>query len=136
MRYLSVILFCATAVTAQAAPPAVIVSENDVIRQEPPPHGAIGESTVYRLADQVPARSMDFRKRILHQGAALGVHPIDHDEVYYVLSGEGVLTSAEHETALKTGMMAYLYRGDQVGLRQNGKEPLTIIVSYPLPSRH
>lgn len=131
MRY--GLLFLLLSSAAGAAPAAVIVAEKDVMHEEAPPHGAIGMSTVYRLADQAPNRTMDFRKRTLHVGAALGVHPIDHDEVYYVLSGEGILTSAGRESPLKTGMAAYLYRGDQVGLRQTGKAPLTIIVSYPLP---
>lgn len=118
---------------AVAAPPAVVVHEKDVVRDEATPHGAIGTSTVYRLGDQAPNRTMDFRKRILHPGAALGVHRIDHDEVYYVLAGEGILTSDGKQTPMMSGMAAYLYRGDDVGLRQTGKEPLTIIVSYPLP---
>jgi mannose-6-phosphate isomerase-like protein (cupin superfamily) len=120
---------------ALAAQPAVIVNEKDVVRDEAPPHGAIGMSTVYRLADQAANRTMEFRKRTLHVGAALGVHTIDHDEVYYVLAGEGVLTSAGKEAPMKPGMAAYLYRGDAVGLRQIGSKPLTIIVSYPLPGR-
>ena len=74
-----------------AAPPMVVVNERDVVRQEAPPHGAIGMSTAYRISDAVPQpRSMEFRKRVLHVGAAIGVHPIAHDEVYYVLSGKGV----------------------------------------------
>jgi hypothetical protein len=71
-----------------AAPPMVVVNERDVVRQEAPPHGAIGMSTAYRISDVVAQpRTMEFRKRVLHKGAAIGLHPIAHDEVYYVLSG-------------------------------------------------
>jgi hypothetical protein len=67
---------------ALAAPPMVVVREEDVKREEPPPHGNIGMSTAYRISDAVPApRAMEFRKRILHRGAAIGLHPINHDEV-------------------------------------------------------
>ncbi len=66
-----------------AAPAMVIVREEDVGKTEPPPHGAIGMSTSYRISDAVPApRVMEFRKRVRDPGAATGVHPIDHDEVY------------------------------------------------------
>lgn len=119
-----------------AAPAMVIVNEENVKRNEPPPHGAIGMSTAYRISDAVPApRSMEFRKRVLHPGAAIGIHKIDHDEVYYVLSGQGDVTSDGVTRRLTTGMAAYLYKGAAVGIRQIESDPLVIIVSYPVAPR-
>lgn len=116
-----------------AAPPMVVVDENAVKRDEPPPHGAIGMSTAYRISDAVPQpRTLEFRKRILHVRAAIGLHPIAHDEVYYVLSGEGEVTSDGVTKPLKAGMAAYLYDGAVVGIRQVGKVPLALIISYPV----
>ncbi len=117
---------------AAAAPTMVVVHEEDVKREEPPPHGNIGMSTAYRISDAAPSpRAMEFRKRVLHKGAAIGLHPISHDEVYYVLSGEGDVTSDGVTQRLKPGMAAYLYKDAVVGIAQVGKKPLTIIVSYP-----
>lgn len=116
---------------ALAAPAAVIVDEQKVMRQEPPPHGAIGMSTAYRISDAVPNRNMEFRKRVLHVGAAIGPHPIDHDEVYYVLSGEGEVVSDGKTAKLTPGMAAYLYKGAVVGIRQQGDKELALIISYP-----
>jgi mannose-6-phosphate isomerase-like protein (cupin superfamily) len=116
-----------------AAPPMVVVNERDVVRQEAPPHGAIGMSTSYRISDVVPEpRTMEFRKRVLHKGAAIGLHPIAHDEVYYVLSGEGEVTSDGVSQRLRPGMAAYLYDGAVVGIRQIGRKPLSLIISYPV----
>jgi mannose-6-phosphate isomerase-like protein (cupin superfamily) len=116
-----------------AAPPMVVVNERDVVRQEAPPHGAIGMSTAYRISDVVPQpRTMEFRKRLLHKGAAIGLHPIAHDEVYYVLSGEGEVTSDGVSQRLRPGMAAYLYNGAVVGIRQIGNKPLSLIISYPV----
>ena len=116
-----------------AAPPMVVVNERDVVRQEAPPHGAIGMSTAYRISDIVPQpRTMEFRKRVLHKGAAIGLHPIAHDEVYYVLSGEGEVTSDGVSQRLRPGMAAYLYDGAVVGIRQIGNKPLSLIISYPV----
>ena len=116
-----------------AAPPMVVVNERDVVRQEAPPHGAIGMSTAYRISDVVPQpRTMEFRKRVLHKGAAIGLHPIAHDEVYYVLSGEGEVTSDGVTRRLRPGMAAYLYDGAVVGIKQMGREPLSLIISYPV----
>ncbi len=110
----------------------VVIDEAATVREEAPPHGAIGMSTAYRISDSVPApRSFEFRKRALHVGAAIGIHPIDHDEIYYVLSGTGVIHSDGGEQALKAGTAAWLYKGANVGIRQTGDVPLVLIIAYP-----
>jgi mannose-6-phosphate isomerase-like protein (cupin superfamily) len=118
---------------AEAPPrPMVVVDEQEVKRDEAPPHGAIGMSTAYRISDVVPGRSMEFRRRVLHVGAAIGPHVINHDEVYYVLSGEGEVQSDGRSARLGPGMAAYLYTGATVGIRQIGSEPLSLIIAYPV----
>lgn len=115
-----------------AVAPLIVINERDTKRDEPPPHGAIGMSTAYRISDAVPQpRAMEFRRRILHAGAAIGEHPITHDEVYYVLDGEGEVVSDGQKAILKRGMTAYLYKGAVVGIRQLGRKPLSLIISYP-----
>jgi mannose-6-phosphate isomerase-like protein (cupin superfamily) len=126
-------MLIALALAVAAAPPMVVVEEREVVKQEPPPHGSIGMSTAFRISDAVPNRKMEFRKRILHVGAAIGEHVIAHDEVYYVLSGEGEVVSDRKRAQLKPGMAAYLYSGANVGISQRGREPLTLIIAYPLP---
>lgn len=110
----------------------VVVDGADVRVEQPPPHGAIGMSTAYRISDAVAQRTMEFRRRVLHPGSAIGEHPIDHDEVYYVLSGQGEVVSDGERRLLTAGMAAYLYDGAVVGIRQLGAEPLDLIISYPL----
>lgn len=132
MRSCLAALLALAGAPALAAPPAVIVDERTVMRQEPPPHGAIGLSTAYRISDAVPNRTMEFRKRVLHVGAAIGPHPIAHDEVYYVLSGEGEVVSDGKTAKLTPGMAAYLYTGAVVGIRQIGDKALALIISYPV----
>ncbi|WP_310531062.1 cupin domain-containing protein [Novosphingobium sp.] len=117
-----------------AAPAMVVIDEKTTRREEVPPHGAIGMSTAYRISDAVPApHAMEFRRRVLHRGAAVGEHPIAHDEVYYVLSGEGEVLSDGVRRKLTAGMAAYLYKGAKVGIWQKGKQPLSLIISYPNP---
>ncbi len=122
------------ATAAMAAPPMVVVDENKTIHEEAPPHGAIGMSTAYRITDAVPGRTMEFRKRALHKGAAIGMHLIAHDEVYYVVSGLGEVTSDGVSQPVTAGMTAYLYNGANVGIVQKGDEPLVLIIAYPLPA--
>jgi len=118
---------------AAAAPPMVVVNETTVVREEPAPHGNIGMSTAYRISDAVPNRTMEFRKRALHVGEAIGEYVIAHDEVYNVLSGDGEVVSDGKRAALKAGMATYLYSGANVGIKQLGSEPLVLIIAYPLP---
>jgi mannose-6-phosphate isomerase-like protein (cupin superfamily) len=121
------------AASAAAAPPMVVIDEADTVRREPPPHGEIGMSTAYRISDAAPQpRTMEFRRRVLDVGSAIGEHPISHDEVYYVTAGEGVVISDGVEARLTPGMAAYLYEGAVVGIRQVGDEPLSIIIAYPV----
>lgn len=129
---IAAVLLMATA--AAPAPAMAVIDEKDTVREEAPPHGAIGMSTAYRISDAAPApRAMEFRRRVLHKGAAIGEHPIAHDEVYYVLSGEGEVVSDGRRAVLRPGMTAYLYNGAVVGIWQRGEEPLSLIVSYPNP---
>jgi mannose-6-phosphate isomerase-like protein (cupin superfamily) len=126
---------CASAQTSKAVAPMVVIDEKTVTRDEPPPHGAIGMSTASRISDAAPRRMMEFRKRVLHVGAAIGLHPIDHDEVYYVLEGEGEVTSDGKSQRIGPGVGAYLYSGAVVGIKQLGDKPLALIISYPLKER-
>ena len=119
----------------RGARPMVVVDEASKRVEEPPPHGRIGMSTAWRISDGVPGRTMEYRKRALHKGAAIGIHPIDHDEVYAVVSGEGEVVSDGVTARLKPGMTAYLYTGAQVGIRQIGDQPLVLIVAYPVTAK-
>ena len=114
------------------APPMAVIAERDVMVREAPPHGALGMSTAYRISDAAPQpRHMEFRRRVLDVGSAIGEHPIDHDEVYYVTAGEGVVISDGVQALLTPGTAAYLYEGAVVGIRQVGAEPLSLIIAYP-----
>lgn len=123
---------------APAATPAGVgrvVQEADTRIEQVPPHNGVGMSTAYRISDVMPNRSMEFRKRVMHPGSAIGLHPIAHDEVYYVVSGTGVVHMDGVEQTMTAGDAAYLYDGNVVGIRQTGEEDLVLIISYPLARR-
>ncbi|MFN3474257.1 MAG: cupin domain-containing protein [Blastomonas sp.] len=123
----------ALALMLLAAPPMAVIDEVDTVRREPPPHGSIGMSTAWRISDHAPQpRRMEFRRRTLDIGSAIGEHAIAHDEVYYVLDGEGEVVSDGQRAMLKPGMTAYLYDGAVVGIWQKGEKPLALIIAYPV----
>ena len=116
--------------------PMVVVREADVmVEQSPPPHAGVGRSTAFRLSDAAPGRNFEFRKRILHPGASIGLHVLTHDEVYYVVSGQGEVASDGRAEMIGPETAAYLYEGADVGIRQTGTEPLVLIIAYPLAAR-
>jgi len=124
----------ATLFLLAAAPPMAVIDEAATMRREANPHGKIGMSTAYRISDAAPQpRKMEFRRRILDRGAAIGEHPIAHDEVYYVLDGEGEVVSDGRRATLRKGMTAYLYEGAVVGIWQRGVKPLSLVIAYPNP---
>jgi mannose-6-phosphate isomerase-like protein (cupin superfamily) len=126
----------AALLTQEAAAPQMVVIDGEAVkRDEPPPHGNIGMSTAYRYSDAVPGRAMEFRKRVLHVGAAIGAHKLAHDEVYYVLSGEGEAFSGDRTAPVKAGQAIYFFDGETMGIRQKGAQPLALIISYPLAVR-
>lgn len=120
----------------EPARPMVVVREADVrVEQNPPPHDGVGNSTAFRLSDAAPGRNFEFRKRILHPGASIGLHVLSHDEVYYVVSGRGEVASDGRTEIMGPETAAYLYEGADVGIRQVGEEPLVLIIAYPLGRR-
>lgn len=133
---LAALLLQTAPATPTPAPPMVVVRETDVrVEQNPPPHNGVGNSTAFRLSDAVPGRNFEFRKRILHPGASIGLHVLTHDEIYYVVSGRGEVASDGRIETIGPDTAAYLFEGADVGIRQAGDEPLVLIIAYPLGRR-
>lgn len=103
----------------------------DVTRVEPAPHEGTGTTTAYRYFDEVADARVIFRKRALHQGAAIGMHVLTHDEVYYIVSGRGLLTVDDTRREVGPDTAIFMHEGADVGIQQLGNEDLILIVSYP-----
>ena len=114
--------------------PSLIEYDSTVARPEPGPHDGGGQSTAYSFFVHAPRLGLVFRKRALHPGAAIGYHRQDEDEIYYVVSGSGVLTLNGVESVVGPGTAILTRTGSSHGLRQRGSEDLVIIVAYQQPS--
>ncbi|MFC5344480.1 cupin domain-containing protein [Brevundimonas staleyi] len=131
-------LMVAAIQTTPASPPAgvgLVIREADTMVRQVPPHNGTGMSTAYRISDVAPNRAMEFRKRVMHPGSSIGLHVIAHDEVYYVVSGQGDVISDGVTTRMGPGDTAYLYDGGNVGITQVGDEDLVLIIAYPTAQR-
>ncbi len=94
------------------------------------PHNGPGRSTGYNFFEKATDFKQIFRKRVLHPGAAIGYHLQKEDEVYYVLSGTGVMQMNGNEFPVKAGDAILTRPGSSHGLKQTGKDDLALIIAY------
>ncbi|MEZ0472839.1 cupin domain-containing protein [Luteimonas sp. B3_2_R+30] len=122
----------ARALRAAQAHPSRVLRANDVPTVEQPgPHGGPGPTTAWPYFADAEALPFAFRKRVLHPGAGIGLHPHDKDEIYYVLSGRGVfvLDGEAHEVGPGDAMLTR--PGSTHALQQAGDADLEILIVYP-----
>ena len=108
-----------------------IRQDSEVTSVETPPHNGTGKSTAYRYFDDVKDAKIIFRKRTLHKGASIGMHILGHDEVYYVVSGNGKFKIDDVERNVGPSTAIFMHEGADVGIWQTGANDLVLIISYP-----
>jgi mannose-6-phosphate isomerase-like protein (cupin superfamily) len=115
----------------QTAPAGYVLEhEADLKKEEPAPHKGPGRSTAYSYFERAPGFKIAFRKRVLHPGAGIGYHLQKEDEVYYVLSGTGIMQMNGEEFPVKPGDAVLTRPGSSHGIKQTGKEDLVLIINY------
>ena len=119
--------------SALASPGYVLEREAEVKKTGAAPHNGPGRSTGYSFFDNVASFKYVIRKRVLHPGAAIGYHLQKEDEVYYILSGAGVMQMNGKEFPVTAGDAILTLPGSSHGLKQNGKEDLVLLISYEKP---
>ena len=110
----------------------VIEHDADVAKPQPGPHDGGGQTIGYSFFSAVPKLSLVFRKRILRPGSAIGYHEQTEDEIYYFLSGRGVMTLDGTNVNVGPGTAVLTRTGSSHGLKSIGSEDLVIIINYPL----
>ena len=108
---------------------SLIEHDSTVASPEPGPHGGGGQTTAYSFFGRVPNLGLVFRKRALHRGAAIGYHPQEEDEIYYVVSGTGELRLNGARSVVGPGTAILTRPGSWHGLRQLGADDLIIIIA-------
>ena len=108
----------------------IIQHEADIQKAEPGTHNGGGQTIDYSFFDKTPGMRFVFRKRALKPGSGIGYHEQKEDEVYYVLSGRGVMTLDDKPVEIGPGTAVLTRPGSSHGLRQTGKEDLVILIAY------
>jgi mannose-6-phosphate isomerase-like protein (cupin superfamily) len=130
-------LVAARAATAQQAARGGFVLEHDAQVQsvEPGTHDGGGQTVGYSFFKNVPNLKLVFRKRALKPGSGIGYHEQKEDEIYYVLSGRGVMTVDGKSFDVGPGAAVLTRPGSSHGLKQAGAEDLVILINYELKGK-
>ena len=144
MRWMFV--FTVTAVAALSAQPAqsprstkstksggyIVQHDADVAKPEPGTHNGGGQTVGYSFFDKTPNMHFVFRKRALKPGSGIGYHEQHEDEVYYVLSGRGVMTLDDKPVDVGPGTAILTRPGSSHGLKPSGSEDLVVLIAYEI----
>ena len=114
----------------------VIERDAEVATEQPGPHNGGGNTVGYSFFAKAPKLNLVFRKRALKPGSAIGYHEQKEDEIYYVLSGRGVMTLDGKEHQVGPGTAILTRPGSSHGLKQVGAEDLVIMINYEVEPRH
>lgn len=108
----------------------VLEKDKDVARSEPGTHKGGGETIGYSFFGKTPNLKLVFRKRAFKPGSAIGYHLQHEDEIYYVLSGRGMMTVDGKAFEVGPGDAVLTRPGSSHGLKQVGSEDLVILINY------
>ncbi|MET7142594.1 cupin domain-containing protein [Xanthomonas sp. PPL139] len=124
-------LDCDVVRPAHASAQSQVLHEDTLARGQPGPHGGAGPTTAYPFFADVQDLPFVLRKRVLHQGAGIGLHPQHKDEIYYIVSGHGsyVLDGTQYD--VRAGHALLTRPGSRHALQQVGDEPLVLLLVYP-----
>jgi mannose-6-phosphate isomerase-like protein (cupin superfamily) len=110
----------------------IVQHDAEIAKKEPGTHNGGGETIGYSFFDRTPNMKFVFRKRALKPGAGIGYHEQKEDEVYYVLSGRGVMTLDDKPIDVTPGTAVLTRPGSSHGLKQVGTEDLVVLIAYEL----
>jgi quercetin dioxygenase-like cupin family protein len=114
---------------------SMIEHDADVATNEPGTHNGGGMTVGYSFFKNAPGLNLVFRKRALKPGSGIGYHEQKEDEIYYVLSGKGVLTLDGKPYDVGPGAAILTRPGSSHGLKQVGTEDLVILINYEVKAR-
>lgn len=108
----------------------IIERDVEVARDEPGPHKGRGRTIAYSFFRNAPGLKLVFRKRALKPGASIGYHEQHEDEIYYVLSGRGVMKLDGKDVEVGPGTAVLTRPGSSHSITQVGTEDLVILINY------
>ena len=110
----------------------ILQHEKDIAKTQSGPHNGGGQTIAYPFFEGIQEFDIAFRKRTLQPGSAIGYHLQKEDEVYYILSGDGIMQMNGDSFAVKPGDAILTRPGSSHGLKPTGNNELTLLITYRL----
>ena len=110
----------------------IVQSDAEIAKNEPGTHNGGGQTIGFSFFDKTPGMKFVFRKRAFHPGSGVGLHEQHEDEVYYALSGKGVMTLDDKPVDVTPGTAILTRPGSSHGLKQVGSEDLVVLIAYEI----
>ena len=108
----------------------ILEHEKDLAKQEPGPHKGGGLTTAHNFFSEAKDCKLVFRKRILHPGSSIGYHLQKEDEIYYIISGTGIMNMNGKTFPVNAGDAILTRPGSSHSLAQSGTADLVLIINY------
>lgn len=119
-----------TAGRTQAPGGHIVERDAEIAVTEPGPHSGGGQTIGYSFFKNAKGLRLVFRKRALKPGSGIGHHVQKEDEIYYVLSGRGLMTVDGKSFEVDAGTAVLTRPGSSHSLKQIGTEDLVIMINY------
>ncbi|MDN3586713.1 cupin domain-containing protein [Pedobacter aquatilis] len=125
-------IFSISAAKAQTSDTSKYILQNDieVAKTEPGTHKGGGETIGYNFFAEAKNLKTAFRKRTLKPGSSIGYHLQKEDEIYYVLSGNGIMQMNGKTFPVKPGDAILTRPGSSHGIAPNADNDLVIMIVY------
>ena len=110
----------------------IVQRDAEIAKSEPGTHNGGGQTIGYSFFDKTPGMKFVFRKRAFHPGSGVGLHEQHEDEVYYALSGKGVMTVDGKDIEMTAGTAVLTRPGSSHSLKQTGPDDLVMLIAYEI----
>ena len=110
----------------------IVQHDAEIAKNEPGTHNGGGQTIGFSFFDKTPGMKFVFRKRAFHPGSGVGLHEQHEDEVYYALSGKGVMTVDGKDIEMTAGTAVLTRPGSSHSLKQTGPDDLVMLIAYEI----
>jgi mannose-6-phosphate isomerase-like protein (cupin superfamily) len=108
----------------------ILQNDVEVAKEEPGTHNGGGNTTGFNFFGEAKNLKTVFKKRILKPGSSIGYHLQKEDEIYYVISGNGIMQMNGKTFAVKPGDAILTRPGSSHGIAPDAGNELSILIVY------
>lgn len=108
----------------------ILQNDIEVAKKEPGTHKGGGETIGFNFFGEEKNLKTVFRKRVLKPGSSIGYHLQKENEIYYVISGKGIMKMNGNIIPVKSGDAILTKPGSSHGISPNADNDLVILIVY------